>query len=73
MAELRVGTSPFTATGWPGKFYPEDLPERDYLSYYVTKFDTGTRNIPLSGVAASLARLGIAPTGKDLWNKWHEI
>jgi uncharacterized protein YecE (DUF72 family) len=40
MADLRIGTSAFTANGWPGTFYPEGLPERDYLSYYATKFDT---------------------------------
>ena len=40
MADLRIGTSAFTAAGWPGKFYPEGLPEREYLTYYATKFDT---------------------------------
>src|ERR1700719_188617 len=40
MTELRIGTSAFTAAGWPGTFYPEGLPEREYLSYYATKFDT---------------------------------
>jgi uncharacterized protein YecE (DUF72 family) len=40
MADLRIGTSAFTAAGWPGTFYPEGLPERDYLTYYATKFDT---------------------------------
>jgi uncharacterized protein YecE (DUF72 family) len=37
---LRIGTSSFTANGWPGTFYPKGLPEREYLSYYATKFDT---------------------------------
>jgi uncharacterized protein YecE (DUF72 family) len=40
LRELRTGTSAFTAAGWPGTFYPEDLPEREYLTYYTTKFDT---------------------------------
>jgi uncharacterized protein YecE (DUF72 family) len=39
-AAIRLGTSAFTAAGWPGSFYPEGLPEREYLSYYATKFDT---------------------------------
>jgi hypothetical protein len=29
MADLRIGTSAFTANGWPGTFYPEGLPERE--------------------------------------------
>ena len=39
-ATIRLGTSAFTAAGWPGTFYPQGLPERDYLSYYATQFDT---------------------------------
>jgi uncharacterized protein YecE (DUF72 family) len=40
MAELRIGTSAFTAAGWPGSFYPEALKPADYLTYYATRFDT---------------------------------
>ena len=40
MADIRIGTSAFTAAGWPGTFYPDGLPEREYLTYYATKFDT---------------------------------
>src|SRR6266853_6583597 len=40
MANLRIGTSAFVANGWPGMFYPEGLPEREYLTYYASKFDT---------------------------------
>jgi len=40
MADIRIGTSAFTANGWPGTFYPDGLPEREYLTYYATKFDT---------------------------------
>jgi uncharacterized protein YecE (DUF72 family) len=39
-ATIRLGTSAFTAAGWPGTFYPKGLPEREYLTYYATKFDT---------------------------------
>ena len=40
MVDLRIGTSAFTAAGWPGTFYPKGLPEREYLTHYATKFDT---------------------------------
>jgi len=40
VTDIRIGTSAFTAAGWPGKFYPKGLPEREYLTYCATKFDT---------------------------------
>lgn len=40
MAEIRVGTSAFTADGWEGSFYPKGLAPREQLSYYATQFDT---------------------------------
>jgi uncharacterized protein YecE (DUF72 family) len=40
MAELRIGTSAFTAEGWAGSFYPKGMQPRDFLSFYATKFDT---------------------------------
>jgi uncharacterized protein YecE (DUF72 family) len=40
MADLRIGTLAFTAAGWPGTFYPKGLPEREYLTYCSTKFDS---------------------------------
>jgi uncharacterized protein YecE (DUF72 family) len=40
MAEIRIGTSAFTAGGWVGSFYPEGMQPRDFLSYYATKFST---------------------------------
>lgn len=39
-AELRIGTSAFTAAGWPGSFYPDNLKPAGYLSHYATQFDT---------------------------------
>jgi len=37
---LRIGTSAFTAAGWPGTFYPAGMNSREYLSYYATKFNS---------------------------------
>jgi len=37
---LFLGTSAFTAAGWPGSFYPVGMKPADYLKYYATKFQT---------------------------------
>jgi uncharacterized protein YecE (DUF72 family) len=37
---IRLGTSAFTAVGWPGSFYPADLKPAEYLTYYSQHFDT---------------------------------
>jgi uncharacterized protein YecE (DUF72 family) len=39
-AQLRVGTSAFTAAGWEGTFYPEGMKPADFLSHYAREFDT---------------------------------
>jgi uncharacterized protein YecE (DUF72 family) len=39
-ANIRVGTSAFTAAGWEGSFYPSGMQPRDFLSYYATQFNT---------------------------------
>jgi uncharacterized protein YecE (DUF72 family) len=40
MADIRIGTSAFTAEGWVGSFYPPGTQPRDFLSYYATQFDS---------------------------------
>jgi hypothetical protein len=35
---IRLGTSAFTAAGWPGRFNPDNLKPADYLTYYATQF-----------------------------------
>jgi hypothetical protein len=37
---LLLGTSAFTANGWPGAFYPPGMKPRDFLSYYARLFQT---------------------------------
>jgi uncharacterized protein YecE (DUF72 family) len=39
MAEIRIGTSAFTARGWEGTFYPKGIQAREQLTYYATQFD----------------------------------
>lgn len=40
VAPILLGTSAFTADGWPGTFYPADMPPKDFLSFYATRFHT---------------------------------
>jgi uncharacterized protein YecE (DUF72 family) len=40
MADIRIGTSAFTAAGWEGSFYPRGMKPADFLSFYASKFDT---------------------------------
>lgn len=35
---LLLGTSSFTAAGWPGTFYPAGMKPSEYLSFYATQF-----------------------------------
>ena len=52
---IRVGTSGFSYTAWRGKFYPEDLSSKKFLSYYAERFPTTEINntfyrIPTAGL-----------------------
>lgn len=40
MAEIRIGTSGYHYNHWRGTFYPEKLPQKQWLSYYLEHFDT---------------------------------
>lgn len=40
MAQIHLGTSAFTATGWEGAFYPAGMKSADYLTYYASRFGT---------------------------------
>ena len=46
---IRLGTSAFTAAGWPGTFYPPGIKSQDYLAYYSRKFDSVEVNSTLYG------------------------
>lgn len=39
-APVHLGTSSWLFDAWKGPFYPEKMPSRDFLAYYVTQFDT---------------------------------
>jgi len=38
--DLYVGTSGFSYKEWKGRFYPEDLPSKDWLHFYAGRFRT---------------------------------
>lgn len=40
MAKIFIGTSGFTYKHWKKVFYPEDLPEKDWLKFYSQKFNS---------------------------------
>ena len=42
--EVRVGTSGWHYRSWHGPFYPTRLKIKDFLSYYVQRFDTAEIN-----------------------------
>ena len=37
---LRIGTSGWVYPHWKGRFYPRELPQREWLRYYAERFDT---------------------------------
>jgi len=61
MPELRIGCSGFNYWYWRGRFYPEDLPQNKWLSYYSKFFDTVELNV-------TFYRLPLDKTF-DKWNK----
>lgn len=43
---LNIGCSGWYYRGWRGVFYPEDIPDKDWFSYYRGNFDTVELNAP---------------------------
>lgn len=40
MRRVRIGCSGWSYADWRGRFYPDGLPQRRWLEYYASKFDT---------------------------------
>jgi uncharacterized protein YecE (DUF72 family) len=58
IARIRVGCSGWQYRHWRGNFYPADLPQREWLEYYATRFDTVEVNnsfylLPREGLLAT--------------------
>jgi hypothetical protein len=46
LGELRVGTSGWHYSDWWGPFYPKDLPKKNALTFYSSRFDATELNAP---------------------------
>jgi uncharacterized protein YecE (DUF72 family) len=46
LSEIRIGTSGWHYDSWRGKFFPREVPKKDWLRYYGTQFDTTELNAP---------------------------
>ncbi len=45
MPKFRIGCSGFLYDSWKGSFYPDDLPHKKWLSFYMDKFNTVELNV----------------------------
>lgn len=46
MSRVLIGTSGYVYRDWRGRFYPRQLPARDWLSFYAARFPTVELNSP---------------------------
>ena len=58
---INIGTSGWNYKHWKGNFYPEGIPQKKWLEYYITKFSTVELN-------NTFYRLPLVSTFK----KWHD-
>jgi uncharacterized protein YecE (DUF72 family) len=65
MGRILVGTSGWTYRDWRGRFYPEKLPQREWLEYYASRFSTVELNVTTYRLpkAHDLARWCRVPAG----------
>ena len=61
MPKCKIGCSGFLYDSWKGTFYPEDLPQKRWLSYYVKKLDS----VELSITFYRLLK-------KEAFERWHQ-
>src|SRR5690349_17058276 len=61
MGKVYIGTSGFSYGDWKGKFYPEALAQREWLSFYAETFDTVEMN------ASFYSTIGNAQ-----YKRWHD-
>jgi hypothetical protein len=59
---IRVGTSAFTAAGWPQRFYPVEIKPADYLSFCSQQSDRAAESTFYRTPALSTVRSAYAET-----------
>lgn len=60
MPKYRIGCSGFMYDEWKGVFYPEGLPQKNWLSFYVRKLDTVELNVTFYRLLK-----------KEAFERWH--
>jgi uncharacterized protein YecE (DUF72 family) len=65
MGPILVGTSGWTYRDWRGRFYPQKLPQREWLGYYAERFPTVELNVTTYRLpkASDLERWAAVPPG----------
>ncbi len=57
---IYIGTSGFQYDDWVGPYYPEDLPKKDWLSYYAKEFNTLEINFTYYRMPSAQSLFGMA-------------
>ena len=65
MGPILIGTSGWTYRDWRGRFYPQKLPQREWLAYYAERFPTVELNVTTYRLPKEhdLARWAAVPPG----------
>ncbi len=61
MVKYSIGCSGFLYDSWRGSFYPEELPQKKWLSFYVKKFNTVELNVTFYRLLK-----------KEAFERWHQ-
>ena len=76
--QFLVGTSGFAYPQWKGRFYPDELPEDDYLAYYAARLATVEINntfyrMPKQDVVARWRAQAARPDFRFVWKASRRI
>ena len=77
MARIRIGCSGWSYRDWRGPFYPQELRQKDWFSFYAGQFDTTEINasfyrLPSEAAVANWAATADAGHGLGGAGGWNE-